>query len=118
MGPPEHDEVDGAVPPPLRQGYGRRETDGWVISPKMLGMVGALLTIIMAMFSPVFYVKDMAASQRETARSVERQEATIKVLAEAQAATKADLLVLTAQVAAGAAHRADLEQRLRTVEKQ
>ena len=116
----EQDLIDEAIRARIQQASprhgGRRESDGWMISPKMLGGVTAVITIILALFSPVFYVRDMAGSVRDVTRAVDEMKQRQDSDRQNQATDHAAIIVLQAQAAQSAAQRADHEQRLRAVE--
>jgi hypothetical protein len=96
---------------------GRRESDGWVISPKALGMVLTGITILSLFFSPVFYVRDMSITVealKETVVEMRRERDEDRA---ARATMQADIITIKQQIAVGAVHRADLEQRTRDLER-
>lgn len=109
-----HARIERAAAP--ARAYGRRAADGLMLTPKGTGMIVALITIILALFSPVFYVRDMAHNVATVTQAVEE-------IRDAQRLTEADVVEVRSAIAELRVHdqesareRTDHEQRIRALE--
>jgi hypothetical protein len=112
--PPTPDPIIGVE---RRRSRGRRQNDEVVITPKSVALVGGVITIVLALFSPVFYVRDMAQQVREVTGAVEEMRRIQDTDRQSQGADHAAIIILQAEASQGISERRDHEQRIRELER-